>query len=172
MSKVLVVDTSILCVWLKVPFFDTCGSDRDLWTYNRVEAHLKQRLGEGYTLVLPLATIIETGNHIAQSKTGDRFVLASRLADLLHKVADAESPWAAFVDQAGLWQEKSLREIASHWPKRAAECHSMGDMTITLVADHYARARLQVEIWTGDAGLRNHQPTTPLSLAPPRRRQR
>ncbi len=31
MKKVLILDTSILCVWLDVPGMDTCGPDDDKW---------------------------------------------------------------------------------------------------------------------------------------------
>ena len=31
MKKVLVIDTSILCVWLSIPGFETCGSQEDKW---------------------------------------------------------------------------------------------------------------------------------------------
>ena len=34
MKKVLVIDTSVLCVWLKVPGKETCGSSNALITYD------------------------------------------------------------------------------------------------------------------------------------------
>ena len=36
MSKVLIIDTSILYVYLKVPFMEECGPDHDKWNYSRV----------------------------------------------------------------------------------------------------------------------------------------
>ena len=33
MRKVLVIDTSVLCVWLKVPGKETCGPSNALVTY-------------------------------------------------------------------------------------------------------------------------------------------
>ncbi len=40
MKKVLVVDTSVLCVWLKVPGKETCGSSNALVTYDMVSKNL------------------------------------------------------------------------------------------------------------------------------------
>lgn len=36
MRKVLVIDTSVLCVWLKVPGKETCGPSNALVTYEMV----------------------------------------------------------------------------------------------------------------------------------------
>ena len=53
----------------------------------------------GTTFVLPLATIIETGNHISQA-THSRRERGTVLADLMRKSADQQTPWAAFSDQS------------------------------------------------------------------------
>jgi len=65
MRKVLIIDTSILCVWLKVPNMETCGPKHDIWDHDRVQKKIDQERADRSTLVLPLATIIETGNHIS-----------------------------------------------------------------------------------------------------------
>jgi hypothetical protein len=36
MRKVLILDTSILCVWLDVPGMAECGPDGDKWERTRV----------------------------------------------------------------------------------------------------------------------------------------
>src|SRR5262245_14597122 len=103
MKKVLVIDTSILCVWLGVAGKETCGRARDRWDKGRVDQIIARERKAGTTFVLPLATIIETGNHIAQG-TGDRcHTEAQRLATLMAEAADGKSPWAAFTQQAVLW---------------------------------------------------------------------
>ena len=66
MKKVLIIDTSILCCWIGVQRKETCGSDGDVWDKSRVDKQLKKDIKAGATLVLPLTTIIETGNHITQ----------------------------------------------------------------------------------------------------------
>ena len=37
MRKILVIDTSILCVMLNVPGKETCGSQGDFWDKQRVD---------------------------------------------------------------------------------------------------------------------------------------
>lgn len=41
MKNVLIIDTSILCVWLKIPGMDTCGPDHDKWNFTRVDEKIQ-----------------------------------------------------------------------------------------------------------------------------------
>ena len=108
MKRVLVIDTSILCVWLDVPGMESCGPDNDKWDKTRVNAKLAEESGNRTTFVLPLASIIETGNHISQAGHSRR-ERGQALADLMRKSADEESPWAAFSDQSVLWSPEKLK---------------------------------------------------------------
>ncbi len=78
MQKVLIIDTSILCVYLKVPFMEECGPNNDKWDYNRVCEKINYEIAQKSLLVLPLAALIETGNHIAHV-SGERYGLAKDL---------------------------------------------------------------------------------------------
>ncbi len=169
MRKVLIIDTSILCVWLDVPAMETCGPSHDQWDKSRVNEKIKAELKAETTFVLPLATIIETGNHIAQS-THSRKERGEGLAELMQKSADNQTPWAAISDQSILWSPEKLKQIASTWPNQAAQRLSLGDATIMDVADFYAQMNVKVEILTGDHGLKAYEPETPVEI--PRRRQR
>lgn len=120
------------------------------------------------TIVLPLASIIETGNHIAQAGAR-RFESATAFCAKLRAAADAEIPWAAFSEQAELWSAQSLQDIANDWPALANTGLSMGDATIETVAEYYGKAGMTVEIITGDAGLKAYETTTPQMV--PRRRK-
>jgi len=155
--KVIIMDTSILCVWLKVPGKETCGAEVDRWDFKRVNTLINREIDNKSTLVLPLATIIETGNHISQSP-GDRFHVAQQLAELMRKAADQKTPWAAFTDQTKLWDTDGLGRLADEWPKLVASRLSIGDATIKQVAEYYAKGGFMVEILTGDAGLKAYQP--------------
>ena len=42
MKKVLVIDTSVLCVWLKVPGKETCGPSKALVTYEMVSEKIEE----------------------------------------------------------------------------------------------------------------------------------
>ena len=167
-KRVLIFDTSVLCCWLAVPGKTEAGTKEDRWDQARIQQKITDEQGRGSTFVLPLASLIETGNHIAQA-SGDRFSLATRFAKHLRDAADATTPWAAFTEQSSLWEARHLKELADHWPVLAASGLSIGDATIADVAEYYARAGYQVEILTGDQGLKAHEPAHPLQI--PRRRK-
>ena len=167
MRKVLILDTSVLCCWLRVSGKDTAGPLDDRWTPERIEKLIEQENKRHSTFVLPIASLIETGNHIAQAPDS-RYDCATALAEHLKATADAQSPWAAFTDQSALWEPNQLRRLARDWPNLAAGGTSIGDATIKDVAEYYARAGFHVEILTGDAGLKAYEPEKPLTR--PRRR--
>lgn len=167
-KRVLILDTSVLCCWLKVPGKDETGPVDDRWNHERIEELLKQERLLNSTFVLPIATLIETGNHIAQASSL-RFERATDLATYLREAAEAKSPWAAFTDQSQLWGAENLRILADNWPLLANSRISIGDATIKDVAEFYAKAGYFVEILTADAGLKAYQPVQPVT--PPRRRR-
>jgi len=59
--------------------------------------------------------------------------------------------------------------LADTWPALAVGRFSFGDATIKYVAEYYASAGMNVEILTGDNGLKAYQPASPLAI--PRRRR-
>lgn len=168
-SRVLVLDTSVVCCLLQVPGKETAGPANDQWTFDRISELLVHESGLGATFVLPIGTLIETGNHIANSP-GNRFALATQLADMLRASVNAESPWATFADQSELWTAEKLLALAATWPAMAAQRIGLADATITAVAEFYALAGMHVQIVTGDAGLKAYEPAAP-GQPPPRRRQ-
>jgi len=169
MRRVVVFDTSVLCVLLAVPGKDTCGPDDDFWDQERVDSLIREEKSQRSVFVLPLATIIETGNHIAQARRR-RLETAQALMALLEMSLNEEEPWAAFSQQAELWGEERMRRLIEEWPTLSQSALSLGDATISAVADFYARTGAEVLIATGDQGLKAYQPTP--SARQPRRRRR
>ncbi len=167
-KTVVVLDTSILCVLLKVPGLETCGPDSDQWDFERVNEEIEMHIKEKNSLILPLTTIIETGNHIAQSP-GDCYAVAVRLGEVMTKAADEVSPWAAFSEQGERWSSENLKKLAEEWPQLASQRLSIGDATIKDVAEYYAAMGCDVLMLTGDQQLAAYQPTPP-PLIPRRRR--
>ena len=53
-KKVLIFDTSVLCVWLKVPGKETCGSKENRLTFDMVNAKIEEEKSQGTTFVLPI----------------------------------------------------------------------------------------------------------------------
>lgn len=170
MRKVLIIDTSILCVWLKVRGMETCGSDNDSWNYDRVNDKIESEKAQSATFVLPLATIIETGNHITHAK-GDIKPFVDGFVDLMHATAKEETPWAAFTEQSALWSPDGLTKLANAWKETGLRKQSLGDASIVNVANYYAEAGCEVEILTGDKDLRSYQPATPICYIPRRRKR-
>lgn len=169
--QVVVIDSSVLCCWLNVPGKSTCGPDNDRWTHKRVSDFINTKIQEGATFVLPIASMIETGNHIAQSP-GNCYQIAIALADLMKATANGQSPWAAFELQNELWRSSELIKLADEWPQKATSGIGIGDATIISVADFYAiQGTIQVTIFTGDQGLKAYQPAKPESNTPRRRTQ-
>lgn len=168
-KKVLVIDTSYLCYWLGVPGKETCGRQEDFWDGPRVDKLINKETRDGAILILPLAAVIETGNHITQAPSS-RYELAKKLSNIIIKAADEESPWGAFTTQGELWENEGLKRLANEWPELAAQKITIGDATIKSVAEFYARMGYNVEILTGDEGLKAHQPSIEVTV--PRRRNR
>ena len=127
--RVLILDTSVLCCWLRVPGKEETGPVDDRWDHARIDALLQKERELNSTFVLPVATLIETGNHIAQAASL-RFERAQDLARCLQEAAQARSPWAAFTDQSQLWATENLRTLADKWPALASQRISIGDATI------------------------------------------
>jgi len=158
---VSIFDTSLYCCWLEVPGRETAGSPPDLWDRARVDKLIAETLQSGNTIVLPLATVIEAGNHIAQSQQ-ERFKHASKLCGHLKEALRGESPWVTFTDQSSFWTEEHLLKLAEEWPKLADARMSFGDATIKRIADYYASASVDVTILTSDHQLRAYEPAKPV----------
>lgn len=167
-KKVLIFDTSVLCVWLKVPGKETCGPEDNRLDNDVVNTRIEEEKGQGTTFVLPIASIFETGNHIAHS-AGDKHVVGHAFADIISATADQISPWAAFTEQSELWKKENLKVLAERWKESVISGQSLGDASIVDVANYYASADFEVEIFTGDEGLKAYEPSTP--MVKPRRRR-
>jgi len=169
-KKVLIIDTSILTIWLQVPGFETAGADNK-WNLENVIAKLSEEQNNGTCFVLPIATIIETGNHISHIKQGDVYALVNRFADLLELVAKNQTPWTLFTTQAELWTPEHLLELASQWRETGAMKFALGDASIVKVAHYYQRMQYEVEIFTGDSLLKAYEYSVPQGIIVPRRRR-
>lgn len=168
MRKVLLIDTSLLCVWLQVTGRETAGNNE--WYFDRVNQKIQAEIAKSTTLVLPLASVIETGNHIAQAKTANsesKRITAQKFAEIITYAADETTPWAKFREQIVLWEEEKLKELAAKFPNQAVEKTFMGDASIVVLGWHYHQKGFHVEFLTDDDKLKSQEPPPPL---PPKRR--
>lgn len=150
-SVVTFVDTSVLCNILDVPMM--CESSA------AVKAEAGTRLAAGERFVLPVTAVIETGNHIANVKQGDRRAAAERFVRLIESVRAGAPNWVlheiewddAFLAAlcAGSTTGQPFVDLAGHGLLGA------GDVAILVERDRFkARsAHLDVRIWTLEATL-------------------
>lgn len=167
--KVIILDSSVLCVWLQVPGFETCGSGAAKMDYGTVSKKITEEESSGTTFVLPLAAIIETGNHITHAR--NNYDQIQHFADLLLLTADEISPWAAFTQQSALWNPDGIKALAERWRNYAVSGQSIGDASILDVAEYYNKLYFDVEILTGDEQLRSFQPAPIPTIGVPRRKK-
>lgn len=146
--KVLLIDTSILVVWLQVPGMGITGNKH--LDYDAVHSKLAVEQEAGTTFVLPMATIIETGNHITHiSNWDDRRLAVNRFADLLIQVANNKKPWMLYYDGEGFSSPDELVVLAENWRENGIYELSLGDASILKVANKL-KLTFDVEVYTDD----------------------
>lgn len=142
--SVVVLDTSIFCDIVRVPG----RSQRSEETL----ARLHELTESGSNLLLPLAAVYETGNHVARAGHGrERRAAAQRFVRAVKGAIAGEAPWAAtpFPEAEGMlvWLDD--------FPDRATAGVGLADLSIIQVFEKQCalnRAR-RVWIWSHDAHL-------------------
>lgn len=169
--KVLIIDTSVLCIWLGVPGMETCGPNNDRWDAERVKRLIEEAEAQESIFILPLATITETGNHIAHTR---HYAAARKLADLMVAAADAATPWAQLTRQVELWDTERIKQLAEDFPKLATQGIGIGDASIERLSHYYDNyyksldnLGYEVKIETCDAALKAREPAPPLKAREP-----
>ncbi len=147
------VDTSVLCELLEVP-----GKSQQA---SAVQADFQLRVGRGEQFLLPATTIIETGNHIAQVKTGDRRAAAERYVNFVRKAVASEPPWTV---TEVTWDEDMLQRLCDgdstgqSFVDLAGDGRlGGGDVAILVERDllRYRAGHRSVQIWTLENVLRS-----------------
>jgi predicted nucleic acid-binding protein len=143
-SAICIVDTSVFCSILRIP-------NRDQH-HDRAMAELTAHVGARDTLLLPLAAIYETGNHLAQNGSGQqRRSAAERFVQQVRAAFTGEAPWTP--------TPMPLPEDFAAWldgfPDHAMRGIGLGDLSIIRVWErqcelHHAR---RVLVWSYDAHL-------------------
>jgi len=85
MTTITLIDTSVLNELLEVP--GKCQQAA------KVQAEFMARQVAGERFILPMTAIIETGNQIAQVKTGNRRAAAERFVAFVERARADEPPW-------------------------------------------------------------------------------
>lgn len=117
--------------------------------------------GSGANFILPITTLIETGNHISHCDHGRREA-AERFAKAVGAARMADPPWTirdvrwdgGFVD-ALLAGDSTGSDLVAHLTSRAL---GAGDVAILVERDQFREetAFTDVRVWSLDAGLISH----------------
>lgn len=145
MTAICIVDTSVFCNILGVP---NRSQQKD-----ETLLELEKLIRRSTILLLPMATIYETGNHIAQN--GDGRVRRQKAEQFVNQVRDAisgKAPWTP-TPLHGAHKMMVWLEDFPDWANRGS---GFGDLSIQQVYAeqcllHQAR---RVYIWSYDAHLR------------------
>jgi hypothetical protein len=144
------IDTSVLDEVLEVP-----GQVQ----HPEVLHEFKRRASAGDLMVIPITTLVEAGNHIAQCG-GDRRSAAARYATLLDQLIGREAPWRVITVDWDLDFLRALRDGAHTGLDLVDLLHSKtlggGDMAIFVEARRLLERSngLAVGLWTKDAAMR------------------
>lgn len=165
--KVIVLDTSILCVWLGIPGMDRIEKKGETpISQSDIVAKIQKEIAGGARIVLPLASVIECGNHITQIKGADPKGYIDKFADFILRSIEGLEPWDVFTNQTNLFDEENFKKLVETWRDLSMSGISMGDASIIQVAQHYESKNFTVEIYTGDAGLKAYEPVPKKEILP------
>jgi hypothetical protein len=157
MSIICLIDTSIFLNYLNVLH---CNQDRAL-VQQEYEIYAKS----GCTFLLPMATIIETGNHIAQNGDGTmRRETAMRFVKEVKAAFKGEAPWSLTqfpeTEEILLWIHK-FPDLAGQnkAPDKLSEGTSFGDLSIIEEFNKLCKrfSMSEVFIWSLDSDLSGYR---------------
>jgi predicted nucleic acid-binding protein len=144
MSSIVIVDTSVLLNIMELP------------GRNQHKSAVLERLGvlidAGDYLFIPMAAIVEVGNHIAQVKNGaQRRAAAERFVKEVRSALADEAPWKPI-------NFPSNQEVLSWldaFPESATQGIGMGDLSIKKEWEELSRRHRMSRgwVWTLDADL-------------------
>lgn len=141
------MDTSIIMNLLEIP--NMCADAE------AVKEEFQRAMDNKETLILPMPTIIESGNHIAHIADGTiRREKAMKFQEFLRRTAEEEAPWTWY----GVELEKEdLRILAEQFPDKALYMKmGIGDMSIVRFYEKYKEntpAIGRIMIWSTDRHL-------------------
>lgn len=148
--SVCLIDTSILCEFLEVP--NLCESSAE------VAAEMARKIELRESLLLPMSTIVETGNHIGQNGDGNqRWTTARKFVSLIQQAVRGETPFTP----TPFFEPEELLTWLDEFPPWAKRSDSRGkgsglaDLTIFKEYERQCqihRAR-RVYIWSHDTHL-------------------
>lgn len=161
MREIYLIDTSVFCRILRVP--NMCSNHEHREALAEM-VRLTSRAGITTTLLLPMATIYETGNHIAQNGDGNvKRKAALRFTRQVQAAFDGQAPWTP----TPLPELREMSTWLAEFPDRAMAGVGLGDLSIIKTFEQQCELNplSRVRIWSYDADLGGYdrQPTGSLA---------
>jgi hypothetical protein len=144
MSAICLIDTSIFVEILDVP--------RKAADHDQIISKLQEKVENGDVLFLPMATILETGNHIAQNGDGgQRRSCAHKFVVQVQQALKGQSPFKPI----SFLEKEQLQQWLSEFPDSAMRGNSLGDLSIIHDFERLCRQspRREIYIWSVDSHL-------------------
>lgn len=171
MSKLYIMDTNILCCYLKIPGKEVVGNGKQ-WNFETIMKKINEIEKDKGSIVIPLPVMIELGNHIGHEKDYERH---GALEELIEKTIENTAPFHSFNQQRSIWKDENLKKIISEWKKYLFQDSSrdesidkkkglgLGDIFVLALASYFktdqSGHRYDVEIWSADNGIISLQDT-------------
>lgn len=150
MRSVCLIDSSVFCNLLGIP--GRC-SDAD-----SIRRQFREKVEADQSLLLPLATVLETGNHIAHIADGRvRRKTAERFVEQVRGALEGDAPWTLTPMPAA----KHILDWIDQFPDCAKREIGFGDLSILqeLRRLQQLSPSTPVYIWTLDHHLAAHNPS-------------
>ncbi len=148
MGAICLIDTSSFLEILNVPHK---ASQSEL-----ILQKLEEKIKAGESLFLPMATILETGNHIAQNRDGNqRRTCAGKFVNWVTQALEGESPFTPI----SFLKKEDLQGWLKEFPDEAMRGRGLGDLSIIhdwqKICDQNPSRR--VYIWSLDKHLKGYE---------------
>jgi hypothetical protein len=145
--SICLLDTSILCEVLEVP--NRCQSPA------AIEKELRRKIQAAERLLLPMISILETGNHIGQNGDGrQRRETAERFIRFVEDALAGKAPFTP----TPFFEPENLSAWLQEFPDWAMRGSGFGDLTI--IQDFHRQCLLnrkrRVYIWSLDEHLSSY----------------
>lgn len=142
MRAIVIVDSSVFSHLIEVAE-NTANSPRQL-----IHAEFRARAREGDEFLLPIATIIETGNLVVRGHGQERRETAQRYSTEVTRALDRESPFTT----PRFFNDDELRSWLEDFPDRAMEGKGIGDVSLIEEWERLRRIdpRRRIRIWSYD----------------------
>lgn len=157
MSTVHFIDTTVMSALLNIPHFN----DKGRYEAAKEEHELLKENGDVF--VLPMAVLVETGNHIAHIPDGRmRHEIADKFVALVSGAIKSENNWN-IIPEIPI---DVLETILSKFPDQATAATGFGDVSIVEQFNEYWEKKQpigEMRIWSFDAHLQGYSRTGGLS---------